>query len=304
MTRGAQGKRVAITGGARGIGRSTAEALLRAGAQVVIGDIDTALVEETAAALTARFGSTVLGLPLDVTDRGSFEQFLDLAAIELGGLDVVVNNAGIMPTGRFLDESDAVSDRQIDINVRGVIIGCKLAAARFTEQGHGHIVNLGSIVGIEGAPGIAVYSATKHAVIGLGSVLRQELAGSGVTVSTIAPGFVRTELIAGIKPNALIQRVAMVGPEDVAQAITAVIGSGRPGLRYVPRTAGAILAVLRLMPEAARHRISGAFGLQSVVLESDENARAAYRNRTESTPAVTPVTGSPVIESETQRPVR
>lgn len=285
MTRGVQGKRVAITGGARGIGRSTAEALLAAGARVAIGDIDAELVQKTAAALRAQFGVVVPGLPLDVTDRGSYDEFLTLAGIELGGLDVVINNAGIMPTGRFLDESDAVTDRQIDINVRGVIIGSKLAAARFTEQGHGHIVNLGSVVGIEGAPGIAVYSATKHAVVGLGSVLRQELAGTGVVVSTIAPGFVRTELIAGLEPNALIKRVAMVGPGDVAEAITDVIATGRPGLRYVPRTAGWILGALGLMPETLRHRISGAFGLQSVALNPDETARRAYRDRTESATA-------------------
>ncbi|MBS9372013.1 SDR family oxidoreductase [Rhodococcus sp. B50] len=281
MSLNAHGKRVVITGGARGIGQATAEALVAAGARVAIGDIDKDLVQDTAARIGARFGTTVLGLPLDVTDRSSFDEFLSLSHMEFGGIDVLVNNAGIMPTGAFLEETDTVTDRQIDVNVRGVILGSKLAAARFTEQGYGHIVNLGSVVGIEGAPGLAVYSATKHAVIGLGAVLRQELASSNVVVSTIAPGFVRTELIAGLKPNALIEKLAMVGPEEVAAAIVQVIATGRPGLRYVPRTAGAILGALKLVPEATRHRISAAFGLQSLALNTDETARAAYRRRTE-----------------------
>lgn len=278
-----QGKRIAITGGARGIGRATAERLVASGARVAIGDIDHDLVAETATAIGERYGTTVLGLPLDVTDRRSFDEFLSLAAMDLGGLDVLVNNAGIMPTGPFLAESDAVSDRQIDVNVRGVILGSKLAAARFTDQGFGQIVNLASVVGVEGAPGLAVYSATKHAVMGLGSVLRQELAGSGVVVSTIAPGFVRTELIAGLEPNALIRKVAMVGPDDVAATITKVIATRRPGPKYVPRAAGWILGALGMLPEAARHRLSAAFGLQSVALEADESERAAYRRRTETT---------------------
>ncbi|WP_241386804.1 SDR family NAD(P)-dependent oxidoreductase [Rhodococcus sp. CH91] len=287
MSAHVHGKRVVITGGARGIGQATAEALVAAGARVAIGDIDNELVQDTASRIGARFGTTVLGLPLDVTDRGSFDEFLSLAHMEFGGLDVLVNNAGIMPTGAFLDETDTVTDRQIDVNVRGVVLGSKLAAARFTEQGHGHIVNLGSVVGVEGAPGLAVYSATKHAVIGLGSVLRQELAGSNIVVSTIAPGFVRTELIAGMKPNALIEKLAMVGPEEVATAIVQVVAARRPGLKYVPRTAGWILGALGLIPEAARHRISAAFGLQSLALNTDETARAAYRQRTEA-PAPAP----------------
>ncbi len=156
--------------------------------------------------------------------------------MEFGGIDALVNNAGIMPTGAFLEETDTVTDRQIDVNVRGVILGSKPAAARFTEQGYGHIVNLGSVVGIEGAPGLTVYSATEH---------------------------------------------AMVGPDEVAAAIVQVIATARPGLRYVPRTAGAILGALKTVPEATRHRISAAFGLQSLALNTDETARAAYRRRTE-----------------------
>jgi len=117
------GKVVAITGGARGIGRATAAALIREGARVAIGDIDVALAERTAQEL----GGSTLGLPLDVTDRGSFEAFLREAESQLGLLDVLINNAGIMPVGPFIQESDATARRLVDINLHGDIFGSKLA---------------------------------------------------------------------------------------------------------------------------------------------------------------------------------
>jgi NAD(P)-dependent dehydrogenase (short-subunit alcohol dehydrogenase family) len=121
MARFGPGTVVAITGGARGIGRATAAAFVAAGAHVAIGDLDA--YGETAADL----GPPAVGLPLDVTDRTSFRAFLDAAESELGPLDVLVNNAGIMPSGPFLDEDDAMTDRVLDVNLRGVLIGCKLA---------------------------------------------------------------------------------------------------------------------------------------------------------------------------------
>src|SRR5215213_157664 len=113
------GKVVAMTGGARGIGRATAEALVRRGARVAIGDIDLGLAEEAAASL----GGGAIAAALDVTDRGSFEAFLDQAERELGPIDVLINNAGIMPVTSFDEESEESMRRQVDINVHGVLIG-------------------------------------------------------------------------------------------------------------------------------------------------------------------------------------
>src|SRR5947209_20041935 len=115
------GKVAAITGGARGIGRATAAALVARGVRVAIGDLDAGLAEQTAAEL----GGGTVGLPLDVTDRSSFEGFLTEVETRLGPLDVMVNNAGIMPVGPFLEESDAIARRQVDINLHGVIVGSK-----------------------------------------------------------------------------------------------------------------------------------------------------------------------------------
>jgi NAD(P)-dependent dehydrogenase (short-subunit alcohol dehydrogenase family) len=108
-----RGNVVAITGGARGIGTATGEAFLRAGARVALGDIDTVLVEKTAGELAELTGGAVCGLALDVTSRTAFAAFLDNVEAAMGPLDVLVNNAGIMPTGLFLDEDDAMTDRML-----------------------------------------------------------------------------------------------------------------------------------------------------------------------------------------------
>ena len=141
------GKVVAITGGARGIGKATATALVRKGCRVAIGDIDLGLAEQTAAAL----GGGTIALPLDVTDRASFAAFLDEAERQLGPVDVVINNAGIMPVTPFVEESEESVRRQIDINLHGVITGTQLAIERMRPRGTGHIVNIASQAGKGGA---------------------------------------------------------------------------------------------------------------------------------------------------------
>ena len=149
------GKVVAITGGARGIGKATAAALVREGAKVAIGDLDKPLAEEAAAEL----GGETIGLELDVTRRDSFANFLDQVSERLGPLDVLINNAGIMPIGPFTGEDDATARRMIDINLHGVIYGMKLVLPGMRERGRGHVVNLASQAGKAGLPGGATYCA-------------------------------------------------------------------------------------------------------------------------------------------------
>lgn len=182
------GKRIAITGGAHGIGRETALAFLAEGADVVIGDVDVGSVRAVADQLARMHGGIVVGLALDVTDSARFASFLGYAERKLGGLDVVVNAADVTPSGPFLAETEAESDHQIDINLRAVITGTRLAAERFAVRGHGQIVNIGTAAGVTAALGVAVYCATKHGVVGLGAALDHELAERGVTVSTVAAG--------------------------------------------------------------------------------------------------------------------
>ena len=136
---------IAVTGGARGIGEATAERLSRAGARVVIGDRDQALAESVA----ERLGERVSAAPLDVADPDSWRAFLETA----GPLDVLVNNAGIMPIGSILKEPDEVTRTILDVNVCGVINGTKAVAPGMIERGGGQIVNVASAVGRVAAAG-------------------------------------------------------------------------------------------------------------------------------------------------------
>lgn len=271
------GRVVAITGGARGIGRATAAEFLRAGARVALGDIDGTLVEKTAAELAEATGGVVCGLPLDVTDRTSFASFLDAAEDRFGPLDVLVNNAGIMPTGSFTDETDDMTDRMIAINLGGVLHGSKLAANRMAGRG-GHIVNVASLAGVSAFPGLATYCATKHAVVGFSEALHLELADVGIGVTAVLPGVVHTELSAGHSTPKWIRPIAEVEPEDVAVTIVAAAGSQRTTVA-VPRTLGVMIKIAAGLPDRVRHRISHAAHFDTAFTRVDPAARETYHRR-------------------------
>ena len=239
--RSLSGKVVAITGGARGIGKATATALVRKGCRVAIGDLDLALAEQTAAEL----GGGTIALALDVTDRGSFAAFLDEAERQLGPLDVVVNNAGIMPVTPFVEESVESIRRQLDINVYGVITGMQLAIERMRPRGSGHIVNLASQAGKGGFPGIATYSATKHAVVGVSEAVRAELRDSGVEIACVMPTVVNTELTSGVGQK----MIKPVEAADVANEIVDALEVPRFDV-WVPRANGALFKIVALLPRA------------------------------------------------------
>jgi NAD(P)-dependent dehydrogenase (short-subunit alcohol dehydrogenase family) len=264
------GKVVAITGGARGIGKATATALVRKGCRVAIGDLDLALAEETANGL----GGGSVALPLDVTDRGSFAAFLDAAERELGPVDVVVNNAGIMPVTPFAEESADSVRRQLDINVFGVITGMQLAIERMRPRGAGHIVNLASQAGKGGVPGIATYSATKHAVVGISEAVRGELRGSGVEVSCVMPAVVNTELTAGVGQRML----KPIEAEDVANEIVDALEAPRFDV-WAPRANGVLFKVIALLPRGAREAIARFMKVDKLMTDVDHTARHAYEER-------------------------
>jgi len=264
------GRVVAITGAARGIGRSTAAALIARGARVAIGDIDAGLAEQTAREL----GSGTLALPLDVTNRESFAAFLDQTEAHLGPLEVLINNAGIMPVGPFVQESDAVARRLVDINLHGVILGSKLALERFASRGRGHLVNLASIVGKAASPNLATYTATKHAVVGLTEALRLEYAGSGIDFTVVMPVGTNTELYSGIQP---LRGMRTPEPEDVAEAIVEALQSGRYEV-YVPRRMNAVVRLSAVLPRRVADLIGRAMGGDTVT-RADARARAAYEAR-------------------------
>jgi NADP-dependent 3-hydroxy acid dehydrogenase YdfG len=269
--RSLDGKVVAITGGARGIGKATAIALTRRGCRIAIGDLDLELAETTAQSL----GGGAVALKLDVTERESFSEFLDETERQLGPLDVLVNNAGIMPLGRFADEDDATARRMIDINLHGVIFGTKLALARMEPRNSGHIVNIASQAGKGGFPGGATYCATKHGVVGLSEAVRAELDGTDIEVSVVMPAVVNTELAAGLKEA---RGVKNLEPEEVADAIVDALETARFDV-WVPRSTQYIATVMNIVPRRGREAIARFLKADKVLAEADPAARAAYEDR-------------------------
>ena len=286
------GKIVAITGGARGIGRATATALIAQGARVALGDIDAAMVEQTATEL----GSGTLGLALDVTDRASFEGFLREVESRLGPLDVLINNAGIMPIGPFVAETDTTADRMIDINLKGVIFGSKLALERFLPRGRGHLVNIASVAGKGGFPGGATYCATKHAVVGLSEAIRAEVRSTDIDVSIVMPVGVNTELYSGVPAT---RGIKLAEPHEVADAIVEALQTGRVDV-YIPRSLRTLFRFMNVVPRSAADFVAKIIKADQVLLNADHRLRNSYEQRTgdtlalgEAPPAVPGTASSP-----------
>ena len=265
-------KVIAITGGARGIGLATATLLHGLGAKVAIGDIDRSAVREAGSQLALEVGRR-----LDVTDRRSFTDFLDQVEDQLGPVDVLVNNAGVIAVGSAVDEADAVTQRVLDVNIYGVILGTKLAAKRMLPRGHGHVVNIASLGSVLPAEGIATYCATKHAVLGYTDTVRMENRGRGVHFSVIMPTLTNTEMIAGFGHARGFKNAE---PEDVARAVVGVIAKPKPRV-FVPRSIGIVISSQRFMPQRVSQAIGRALGTDRVCtsdLRTDK--RTAYARRT------------------------
>jgi hypothetical protein len=256
------GVAVAVTGGARGIGVATAKAFAAKGAHVYIGDLDEHLAQEAAAHVGGR------GFALDVRSKESFAAFL--AAVDTP-LAVLVNNAGIMPAGRFVDEDDVVTD----VNVKGVLNGTKLALPGMLERGSGHIVNVASYAAKFPAAGLATYCASKHAVVGFSESLRDELAATGVTVTAVLPSAVRTDLVAGVQLGGLLPTV---DPERIADAVVASCRH-RSAIVAVPAWMRSYEAAAALVPDRLLGAIRGRLTRDRALRTLDTGARAGYDAR-------------------------
>ena len=267
------GKTVAITGGARGIGRATAQALLREGMKVAIGDVDV----DAARQACAELGASTVALELDVTDRASFGEFLDETERELGAIDVLVNNAGIMQIGRFIDEDDVTARRMIDINLHGVILGTKLALERMLPRDRGHIVNIASQAGKFGAPGGATYSATKHGVVGLTEAVRGELRlmDAHIDVSYVMPSVVKTELGSGLGQ---VRGIPDLEPREVADAIVEALQLGIVDV-WVPKQAKRTNVLGALLPRPLAEGMTRMMKADRVLAGADLNRRRDYELR-------------------------
>jgi NADP-dependent 3-hydroxy acid dehydrogenase YdfG len=277
------GQVAAITGAARGIGKATAQAFAREGMKVAIGDLDAELARQAA----AEIGPSAEGFALDVTSRDSFEAFVDAVEERFGPIDVLVNNAGIMPLGRFIDEDDATAIRLVDINLHGVMLGMKIVLPRMMARDRGHVVNIASQAGKYGAPGGATYSATKHAVIGLTEAVRGELHidRSAVELSYVMPFVVNTELGAGTGEAFGLKHLQ---PSQVADAIVHAL-KYRVVDVWVPRSSHRTQRLNQLLPRRLSERIARAMKADRVLMGADKQARAAYELRAaRSEPGVEP----------------
>jgi NAD(P)-dependent dehydrogenase (short-subunit alcohol dehydrogenase family) len=270
-SRSLTGKVVAITGGGRGIGRAIAQALAREGALVAVGDLDAAAAESVASEL----GGQALGLPLDVTDHAGFTGFLDEVESKLGPLDVLVNNAGIMPVTPLLEESAASVARQLEINLHAVIHGTQEAMRRMVPRRTGHIVQLASVAGRTGFPQLATYCATKHGVVGLSEAVRAELRDTGVEISVVMPSIVRTELTTGLTEA---RGVKSVSAEYVADQVIGALKVPRFDV-FVPRSTGPLVAIGSALPRRAREALVRVLKADEALLKTDRSARAAYEAR-------------------------
>jgi NAD(P)-dependent dehydrogenase (short-subunit alcohol dehydrogenase family) len=190
------GRVVVITGAGSGIGRELALLCARRGAQLALCDINDAAVSETADA-ARRFGRDVMTRRVDISDAEQMAAFADATFSHFGGVDVVVNNAGVGLVGGFLDTSLKDWDWLVSINLMGVVHGCDAFIPAMINSGRGgHVVNVSSAAGLLANPALSAYSATKFAVLGLSEALRIELKPHGIGVTAICPGVINTAITA------------------------------------------------------------------------------------------------------------
>jgi 3-oxoacyl-[acyl-carrier protein] reductase len=215
------GKVAVVTGSARGIGLTIARRFAEAGASVVLCDVSEAQVRESAAHIQGK----ALGLKTDVTSPDDIAALFDATIKAFGRVDIVVNNAGITRDTLMLRMDEKDWDLVLDINLKGAFLVTKAASRIMMKQRSGRIVNISSVVGLTGNAGQANYSASKAGLIGLTKSSAKELAGRGITVNAVAPGFIETEMTKAMPEAAreeflkrvLINRAG--APDDVASAV-------------------------------------------------------------------------------------
>jgi 3-oxoacyl-[acyl-carrier protein] reductase len=209
-----------ITGGARGIGRATAELFLKEGARVVVVDVDADEVSQVAAEL----GESAMGLAMDVTSQESVKAGVEAILARFGQIDILVNNAGIIRDASLAKMQEADFDAVVSVNLKGVYNVGQTVAQHMVARGEGVILNASSVVALYGNFGQTNYVATKAAVIGMTKTWARELGRKGVRVNAVAPGFIRTRMTEGIPDKVMEQLAAKVPmgrmgePVEIAKA--------------------------------------------------------------------------------------
>ena len=263
---------VSVTGAGSGIGRETAFAFAREGAEVVVSDIDEAAVKDTAAQIAAR-GGVAYAYVLDVSDAEAVEAFAERVSAEHGVPDIVVNNAGIGQAGRFLDTPPEQFDRVLEVNLGGVVNGCRAFGRRLVERGTGgHIVNVSSMAAYAPLQSLSAYCTSKAATYMFSDCLRAEFDAAGIGLTTICPGVINTNIIQATRIDAPAAKSEQVdgrrgqldkmfalrryGPDKVASAILSSVKKNKP-IRPVAPEAYALYGISRVLPQALRSTARG-----------------------------------------------
>ncbi len=263
---------VAVTGAGSGIGRATALAFAAEGAEVVVSDIDEAQAEQTAARI-GELGGVAHTYVVDVADAEAVEEFAERVCAAHGVPDIVVNNAGIGVAGSFLDTPAEEFDRVLEVNLGGVVNGCRAFARRLVERGTGgHIVNVASMAAYAPLGSLNAYCTSKAAVYMFSDCLRAELDAAGVGLTTVCPGLINTNIVAATGFHAPEGRGAAVpgrraqlermfelrryGPEKVASAILSAVRKDK-AIRPVTPEAYLLYGTSRLLPQALRSTARG-----------------------------------------------
>jgi NAD(P)-dependent dehydrogenase (short-subunit alcohol dehydrogenase family)/pimeloyl-ACP methyl ester carboxylesterase len=263
---------VSVTGAGSGIGRATALAFAREGAEVVVSDVNEAGIKETAAAIAAR-GGVAHAYTLDVADADAVERFAEQICAEHGIPDIVVNNAGVGHTGMFLDTPRDEYDRVLDINFGGVVNGCRSFGRRLVDRGTGgHIVNVSSMAAYSPQQSMNAYATSKAAVFMFGDCLRAELDQAGIGLTTICPGVIDTDIVRTTrfdvppdKADKVDARRAQIekafaarryGPEKVARAILSSVKKNK-AVRPVTPEAYLVYGAAHLFPQVMRSTARG-----------------------------------------------
>lgn len=259
----------AVIGGAHGIGLEVARALATAGYRVAVGDLDGT----AARAAAEELAGGAVGIQVDVTETGSITAFLEEVAARCGPLEVLVNSAGVLWVGPFLEEPEAALHRQLAVNLAGAMHCVRLAAPAMVERGSGHLVTIASLASVLPTPGEASYSASKHGVLGYLKTVDRELRGSGVAVSAVMPAVVDTEMARGTSNGG----VPILQPADVAAAVLRALRSRRLQVP-VPGYAGLLERVASLLPGSLRNALYDRL-VPDQVRVADRGARQAYETR-------------------------
>jgi meso-butanediol dehydrogenase/(S,S)-butanediol dehydrogenase/diacetyl reductase len=252
-----QGKTAYVTGGGNGIGRGIALVLAREGADLLIADIDGAAAQRVAGEIRT-LGRQALAMRVDVTRAEDAAAMIEAASRFLGGLDIAVNAAGVISVEPVEAMPEAAWDRIMDINAKGVFLCCRAAIPALKRRGSGRIINIASVSGKDGHPGLAHYSASKYAVIGFTNSLAKELARDEITVNAICPGVVQTAMW-----DVLCDEWKQAG-ETPAQTwqrqLAAFVPQGRP---QTPEDIGELAVYLALAPNMTGQAINLDGGLTS-----------------------------------------